>query len=214
MRVLLLHGPGEVGSRKKLAALKDTFNGEIRTCGSQITQIELNDLLSQQSLFSEKRLVILENPPESLKIEKEGDADLIIWISKDIDERRSLFKSLKEIKAEVTNFPEAREVSVFPFLDSLAEGKKEAFLELKKLNNGGFDTQYYITMIFYMLRSLVVTPKNAPPFVKNKLQKQRSRFTQDKLKEFYKYILEIDFKIKSGLIENDQAQFLLVNKFR
>lgn len=215
MKVLLLHGPGEVGSRKKLVSIKESWSGETLTLGSQTTQVEVNDQLSQQNLFANNRLIILENPSEALKLVKNRveEVTLVIWLDHDIDQRKSLFKSLKEVSAEIINFPEAREVSVFPFLDNLADGKKEAFLELKKLKMGGFDSQYFITMIFYMLRSLVATPKNAPQFVRSKLQRQRTRFSQEELTNLYKDILEIDFKLKSGLLENDQAQFLLVNKF-
>ena len=114
---------------------------------------------------------------------------------------------------QILFFPEGKEVSVFPLLDHLANGDKKAFLEIKKLKNGGFDIFYIITMVFYLLRNLVSTPKTAPQFVKDKLVRQRKNFSLERLTNLYKEILEIDFKIKSGLLEKDQAEFLLVNKF-
>ncbi len=217
MKVVVLHGPGKTGSRNKLLEIKQKYTDEnVVVLPGGVTEMELKSALNTDSLFSEERLVIIENPSESFKLEGLSGAEgvtLVIWLDKDLDARKSLFKSLKEFGAQLLNFPEAKEMSVFPFLDNLADGKKEAFLELKKLNEAGYDSQYYITMIFYMLRSLVATPKNAPSFVKQKLSRQRGRFSESDLTELYKFVLETDFKIKSGLIENDQAQFLLVNRF-
>ncbi|MBI2338144.1 hypothetical protein HYU95_03075 [Candidatus Daviesbacteria bacterium] len=68
-------------------------------------------------------------------------------------------------------------------------------------------------MSFYLLRNLAVTSKKAPQFVKDKLQRQRKNFSLEKVISLYKEVLEIDFKIKSGLLEKPQAEFLLVNKF-
>ena len=110
-------------------------------------------------------------------------------------------------------FPDAKAISVFPFLDYLAAKDKRAFLEIEKLKTAGFDIHYLLTMAFYLLRSLAVTPKNAPDFVRKKLARQRTRFSMEDVKNLYKDLLEIDFKIKSGLLEQSQAEFLLVNKF-
>ena len=60
---------------------------------------------------------------------------------------------------------------------------------------------------------MVATPKRAPDFVRTKLQRQRKNFTEAKITQLYKDLLEIDFKIKSGLMEIPQAEFLLINRF-
>ena len=91
--------------------------------------------------------------------------------------------------------------------------KPQAFIELNKTRPDGSDTQYLLTMIFYLLRSLAVPPKNAPPFVKQKIAKQRSNFTDEELVDLYKYVLENDYKIKMGLIEPTQAEFNIISKF-
>ena len=87
---------------------------------------------------------------------------------------------------------------------------KKAFLEIEKLN---FDIQYIITMIYYQLRNLAVTPKNIPTFVKQKLERQRKNINGSVIASYYKDIIEIDYKIKSGLLESGQAKFLLINRF-
>lgn len=177
--------------------------------GSEISEILTN--LQSVAMFEGERLIIWENSPEEVLKDLPHTPypiphTLVLWFDHEV-------KQLPEKDFEILFFPEAKEVSVFPFLDMLAAGRKEAYLELKKLKDGGYDIQYIITMIFYLLRSLAVTPKNAPPFVKNKLSKQRERFKEGELIGLYRFILETDFKIKSGLLEPTQAEFLLVNKF-
>jgi len=164
--------------------------------------------LATPLLFSKPQLVILENPPEDFVLDSSLITDhssLILWFDHEVNQ--------KNLKGEVLFFPEAKEVSVFPFLDYLAAGDKKAFLEVDKLKKAGYDVQYFITMVFYLLRNLVTTPKGAKPFVREKLKRQRKNFNLEGITKLYQDILEIDFKIKSGLLEKSQAEFLLVNKF-
>ena len=95
----------------------------------------------------------------------------------------------------------------------MAADNTKAFLEIKKLKMAGFDIYYIMTMVFYLLRNLVASPKNAPDFVKQKLMRQRKNFNLERLIFLYKEVLQIDFKLKSGLIEVEQAEFSLVNLF-
>lgn len=217
MKLQLLHGPALTSSRAKLVSIKQKYdpnNVVVFEEGSYIETI-LGNLMTP-SLLSEDQLFILENPPEDFlstyHLPPITD-QLILWFDHEVSEKKPIMEWVKNQKGEVLFFPEAKEVSVFPFLDSLAEGNKRAFIELDKLKKANFDIQYFITMIFYLLRSLAITPKNAPSFVKQKLERQRKRFNLEDIKNLYKEVIEIDFKIKSGLLEKDQAEFLLVNKF-
>ena len=172
---------------------------------SDLQQILTN--LQSQSLFDTERLVILENPPDSFQLSTVNcQLSTVLWFDHEVDIK-------KWPGFEALFFPESREVSIFPFLDMLATGDKRAYLEMDKLKKAGFDMQYFITMTFYLLRNLVATPKKAPDFVKKKLQKQRQRFNLKKIETLYKDILWLDFKIKSGFLEKDQAEFLLIDKF-
>ena len=208
MKPLLLHGPALSSSRKKLTEIKNKFDPTqiiVFEKGSDVSEILTN--LSSVSIFDGERLIIWENPPEDvLKDLPSTSHSLVLWFDTEV-------KKLPEKELEILFFPEGKEVSIFPFLDLLAYGKKEAFMELKKLNSAGFDIQYIITMIFYLLRNLVVDPSSAKDFVKNKNARMRVNFPKERIVDLYKFVLEIDFKIKSGRLENDQAQFLLVNKF-
>lgn len=208
-KLLLLHGPAIEASRRKLQELRKKFNADnIIVFDEKTDQQQILTNLQSQSLFDNERLVIIENSAESLKLPTDINklTTLILWFDHKVDKKE--WPGFEE-----SFFPEGREVSVFPFLDLLAAKDYKAFLEIEKLKAGGFDIHYFLTMVFYLLRNLVVTPKTAPSFVKQKLEKQRSRFGKEKLIDLYKDILEIDFKLKSGLMEKPQAEFLLVQKF-
>lgn len=216
MKPLLLHGPAKTASRKVLIEFKQKFdqnNVVVFEEGSNLQRVL--DTLSVSSLFPDQQLIILENPLEDFTnyTLHPTSHTLILWFDHEVNSKKPILESVKKVKGEIIFFPEAKEMSVFPFLDYLAAKDKKAFLELSKLKIAGFDIQYFLTMVFYLLRNLVATPKNAPEFVRNKLQRQRKNFPLDKVTKLYKEILEIDFKIKSGLLEKEQAEFLLVNKF-
>lgn len=216
MKLHLLHGSAINISRSKLLQLKGQFSQDnvmVFEKGQDLETILTN--LTSQSLFDGERLIIAENPPEDftdyslLPI----PYTLIFWFDHQVSEKKPILDWVRKSKGQILFFPEQREVSVFPFLDYLAKRDKKAFLEIEKLKKGGFDIHYLITMVFYLLRNLTAAPKNAPLFVKQKLERQRKNFSNEKITDLYKDILEIDFKIKSGLLENSQAEFLLVNLF-
>lgn len=225
MKLVLLHGPALNSSRIKLNNIKQNFSQDSITEFSEGSSIQ--DILgSLQTLpmFSEDRLIVVENPPDDLSLDSSlltpiesgltlDSIQLIIWFDHELSSKKEILKSIKNLKGEILFFPKGKEVLVFPFLDLLASKDKKAFLELAKLKKAGFDNQYLITMVFYMLRSLVAPNKNAPDFIRRKVAKQRQNFSDTDIKNLYKSIIEIDYKIKNGLIESNQAEFLLVKNF-
>lgn len=213
LKLLVLHGPAIESSRKKLIEIRQKFDPDnvlvFDPSAHSTSSGQVLDSLLTVPMFGGEQLVILENPPEDtselLTINREL-LTLILWFDHEVDPE-------KYAGAQVFFFPEAKEVSVFPFLDLLGQRDKKAFLELDKLRNAGYENQYFITMIFYLLRNLVATPKTAKDFVKNKNSRMRANFSPEELMQLYKFILEIDFKIKKGLLEPDQADFSLTQKF-
>ena len=211
VKPLLLHGSAKIASRKKLIDLKQQFDPNsvsVYEEGSNTKDI-LGEIMTMP-LFEQDRLIILENPPEDLTFDKLVTS-LIVWYEKEISDKKPIHEYFKK-NGQVLYFPEAKERSIFPFLDMLVMGDSKAYLELEQLKLNGFEIQYFITMIFYQLRNLAATPGKAPQFVKEKLARQRQRLPLEKVRNLYKEILEIDFKIKSGLLEPAQAEFLLVQK--
>ncbi len=209
MRQLLLHGPAIEASRRKLQEVKFKFHTDnviVFEKGEDSKRILAT--LQSVPMFDGERLVIVENPSDDLQSLtcNASSLMLILWFDHTVD--------VKEWPGfENLFFPEKREVSVFPFLDYLVAKDIKAFVEMEKLKSNGFDIHYFLTMTFYLLRNLAATPKNAPDFVKQKLIKQRVGFSMERITDLYKEMLEIDFKIKMGLLEKTQAEFLLISKF-
>ncbi len=210
MTLQLLHGPAINASRRKLQELKKKFSQDNIVVFEEGTDLQvIKGSLVTSPLFPDQQLIILENPSEELSNYTLYSISytLILWFDHEVDTK-------KWPGFEPLFFPEAREISVFPFLDYLAAKDQNAFLEMEKIKQAGFDIHYCLTMAFYLLRNLVATPKNAPDFVRKKLARQRARFSTEGIENLYKDLLEIDFKLKSGLLEKPQAEFLLVNKFK
>lgn len=215
MKLLLLHGPAISSSRKKLLDLKEKFDpSSIIVFDPTTPSGQVLASLQTMSMFGEERLVVIENPPDDLLLDFPLPTShfplLALWFDHEIDPKKYLV-SRSGPKAEVMFFPEGKEVSVFPFLDLLANKNPKAFLEMDKLKKA-YGSQYVITMVFYMLRSLVY-PAKSSEWVKKKAARQRANFTDEDIKNLYKFILEVDFKVKKGLMEPDHAEFLLVNRF-
>lgn len=217
MKLQLLHGPGIINSRAKLLSLKKDFDvQEVAVFEKDFDVDQALGSLATLPLFSKRRLIVLENPPEDISLDLSlitYHSPLIFWFDHEISPKSLLFELVKKYQGQILFFEEARETSVFPFLDCLASKDKKAFIELQELKRCGFDIFYILTMTFYFLRNLVSTPKHAHEFVKKKLTKQRANFTLDKIKSLYQGNLEIEFKLKSGFLDQSQAEFLLINSF-
>lgn len=215
MKPLLLHGPAKIASRKKLVDLKQKFDpNNVVVFEEGIDLQVMLGTLSTPSLLAQEQLIILENPSEDFTNYPLPTThyQLILWFDHQVNHKKPIMEYFKK-HGPILFFPEQKEVPVFPFLDSLALGDKKAYLKLQKLKDEGYDVFYFITMTYYLLRSLVVSPKNTPKFVLEKLQRQRRNFSIAKIIKLYQSILEIEFRIKSGLLERDHAEFLLINLF-
>lgn len=220
MKVVLLHGPALINSRDQLLQFKAGFPEEnIITFAKGANSEDILGTISTPSILGGNQLIILENPPEDLSLDSSlltTYYSLVIWFDHEVNNKKPILETVRKNSGEILFFPEEKESSIFPFLDLLANRDKKAFTELDKLQKTHekfSDLQYLITMIFYLLRTLLVTPESAAPFIRQKLDKQRKNFSKEELINLYKFVLETDFKIKSGLIDVKQAEFMLVNRF-
>lgn len=200
--LIFLHGPAISASRAHLLRLKASFNPDnilVLDKGS------INDLflaVANNSLFTEDRLVVVEIPGEDLVLDEivipEG-VSLVLWSDHEVAQTKPLMKSLRALKGQVVSYSEEKETSIFPFLDLLASRSNKAYSQLKKIKQAGFDLQYILVMVLYLLRK--------------ELKLTQPHFTKDEITKYYKQVLEIDFKFKSGLLTSDQAEFELIRIF-
>lgn len=211
MKLILVYGSMQEAVLKKTAQIKKEFD--------QLSIIEISAAdpfnLSSPSLFSEKRLVILENPDikivEKVIENQDQDLTLLIKFSKNLEKSSLILKKVLEAKGEVFSFEEASQTSIFPFLDMLGNQNKKAFVEFEK-NYSEYGGQYLLTMLAYFLRRMVAKPKSNSDFMSQKIETQKRNFPLEKIKDLYKEIIETDFKIKQGLIEEKFGVTLLIQK--
>lgn len=212
MKLILIHGNFQDAAIKKLSEIKKNFDPLAITEVSSSTG-GLN--FATPSLFSEKRLVILENPDinavEQVINQEDNQLTVIIKFSKTLEKSSAVYKKVLEERGEVMIFDETVQTSIFPLLDLLGNKNKRTFLEFEK-NYTQMGGQYILTMLAYFLRRMVARPKSASDFMRQKIQTQKKNFNSERIEELYREIIETDFKIKQGFAEEKLAVTLLVQK--
>ena len=206
--ISILHGENLVESRKVLVSAMEKARQEgmevISLVGNKTNLAQARNTLQSDSLLGKNRLLIIENLFSSQKTNEKQkiidflgkekfDNDLIIWEEKEI-------KSLALLpKAEVKIFKIKQ--SLFQFLESLKPGNSRQMLEFL----GQVKNQEEPEMIFYMLirqiRYLILAKDRLltlPDWQRRKFEIQAGYFSQDKLKQIYQQLLEIDYAQKTS----------------
>lgn len=215
MKLIIIHGNGLSAISQKISLVKKNFDklSVIELSGKSAQFEKTLAELSTPSLFANERLVILEDIDEKLNFEKlptDDSLTIILRFSKALPKTSAVFKTTAQAKPEIILFSEEQETNIFPFLDKLSDKNTLAMREVDQLLDE-FGGQYLLTMIFYMLRRLVVSPQKLPSFVAQKIAKQKRNFPNEKINELYKKTIETDFKIKKGLVDERMGLTLLVN---
>lgn len=216
MSIILIHGNAVIAKLNKISAFKkdfdplsiSEFNGKLLTLSQVLPEI------STSGLFAQNWLVILEDFEADMDLDLIPDEEsltVILKFNKLLAANSKILKQANQKKVTIFNLTEKEETSIFPFLDSLSEKRKTVLKDLDPLL-GALGGQYLLTMIFYMLRRLITTPKNLPPFVIKKIESQKRNFSKEKIIDLYKEGLETDLKIKSGLIDEKMGVTLWVHK--
>jgi len=168
------------------------------------------------------------------KIEPEAIRKLIAYIGSDLWQMSSeigklaSYKKGEEIKEEdIDLLVRANlDTNIFKTLDALAQrDKKSALRFLHEHLNQGENEIYLFTMLTYQVRTLLklkdLMEKGTPyyslaqksglhPFVVKKSSQQLRNFSLEGLKKIYQRLLDIDFKVKVGLIDGPTSLDLLV----
>lgn len=215
MEIILIHGNDPVSIENRTASFKKNFDNlsiiEINAKG--LSSKELIDKLSTPQMFFQKSLFILENVDQNFELEslpKSSDITLIFKFLSLIPQKSPILKSATRLKTQIILLTKKEEVNIFQFLDSLAQKDSKALFLLPKLETLGY--QYLLTMIFYLLRRLIISPKNVPDFVKKKTQSQQKNFSLLKINNLYAFTLQTDFRIKSGLLDEKTGLLLILDK--
>lgn len=211
MKLILLHGSQQVAVANKLTEIKKKFDS------LSVTEIpdSFNPQVSTGSLFSQNRLVILENPDlksvEKALNESDPNLTIVLKFSKSLEKSSPIFKKLSDAKVEIFVFNDIEQNTIFPFLDMLGSKNKSSLKEFEK-NYNEFAAQYLLTMLAYFLRRMIQKPKSTSSFMLQKLESQKKNFPKDDIRLLYKEIIETDFKIKQGQIDEKLGMTILINK--
>ncbi len=212
MKLILVHGNFQDALLKKVAQIKREFDSLAIT---EISDVDPGFNLSSPNLFSEKRLIILENPDikivEKVIEEKDPDLTILIKFSKSLEKSSAILKEVAQVGGEVLTFDESTQNNIFPFLDLLGSKSKNTFKEFEK-NYSEFGGQYLITMLAYFLRRMIQKPKSSSDFMRQKIEYQKRNFPIKKIELLYKEIIETDFKIKQGFVEEKLGVTMLIQK--
>jgi DNA polymerase III delta subunit len=210
MKIILIHGNLPEAVFSKVSSIKTGYDP------LSITEVEAGgDLdLSSVSLFSEKRLIIFDSPDIKLIEKLEGDNSpeltVLLRYAKPLEKSSPVIKKAGEMKAEIFNFEERNQSTVFPFLDFLGNLNAKAYGEMEKnyKESGG---QYLITMLTYFLRRMILN-RTTSDYMRSKIEQQKRNFSKETITRLYKDLIETDFKIKRGLIDDKTGVLLMVEK--
>ncbi len=226
MKIILIHGSLQELVSKKVSEIKNNFDllGISESDGSNIS-------LSSPSLFSEKRLLILNDPDmavvenvleKNVLADKDPELTIILRFSKTLEKSSPILKKLTEVKTETFAFIDPHRENIFPLLDMIGNKQSlrsddlknnSAFRELEQ-NYDEFSGQYVLVMMGYFLRRMIAKPKSGgSAFMAQKIEAQKRNFNREKIEQSYKDLIETDFKIKQGLLDEKMGVSMLLQKF-
>lgn len=211
--VTILHGDDIISSRKKLSELKSRLSGYdiFQFDGQKTTITDIIQVFESQSLFGDKKLIILEQFLET------KDKSLIASVLNHLKKDRRwevIFWEPKEIKKELLPlFPKEativfskQEQLMFQFLDSIRPGNTRSTLLLlhQLIKREPEDRVFYMLVRqFRLLLGLSLGAKisevtRLAPWQRQKLLSQARFFSQERLKKLYGELFAIEKKIKTG----------------
>lgn len=208
--MILIHGEDAAKSRDFLNSLRKDYenkNFQITTIpGDKVDTLIVEDLGSSQSLFNEKRLIIVE---DFFSNKKNKDRKWSAGIETIFYESGKLSSLPKNIELEVRTFD--FEPVVFKFLDSIYPGNQQVFVPLYYKYLMSTPAELAFTMIVRQFRFMILSLEkgsdnpsdfyNLASWQLNKLKSQASKFGQEKLVLIYRNLSQIDEETKTGKSE-------------
>lgn len=219
--IYIIGGEDTISSRKKLTELLEGKSNVIRLDGKKASVAEFDEILSSGSLFSDSKVVILENfsklKPE-VKVwnllenfEKDKNTDVILW--DDTEASAKIRGALKSAKIFTFVFPKF----YYAFLDSFEPHSKKT-LELLQDVLKTFEPEQILYGLVRRVRQLLIVRssdyskfsefKRMQSWQLSKLKKQASLWTEDQLKRVFLELAELDEKMKTSNLSMPLASHL------
>lgn len=186
--IFIFHGDDQYQSLQAFQLKTEDYKNfeQLRFDNKTIDFEKLNQFVNSQSLFGSNKVLILDNPYSLVKanldklqkiIQNNKDVDIIIW------QERSLKPTENSIfgKATVTKFP--LDKKLFACLNALKPGNIHSFCSLYQQTI----LQEPFELFFFWLKNNI--HKNLTTY---------SKFPEDKLKNTYLQLIEMEYQYKTG----------------
>lgn len=219
--IVIIHGENSASSRLKLRELASQENTELIILdGKKLTLPDLVLAGESGSLFDSKKIIVLENffqrkigSEKTVITQYLFKSDLpfsvIFWENREI-EKIKIAKFPKNIRYYKFDLPG----NLFKFLDSLGTTPNKqnlsAFHDLLKSN----DPELIFTMLVRQVRFLIMVKEEnlntlgIPDWQYYKFRSQSRFFTMEELIALYRLLLQMDYKLKSGITPFKKDQLL------
>lgn len=200
---VLIHGENINLSQNKLIELKSNFQGVVQAFpAKELTPVLLRENLASQTLFSEKKLLVIENPTENKNLfddlQLSSDVDLILYQDDKLTQAQvlSLQKKLLGLKVEEFKIDPV----VFKFLESLSPKNQKVMIPLWKEYIKSEQPEIALVMLARQIRLLLGDDdfEKLAPWQKQRITDQRKKFTEEELISFHSKLLDADYKTKTG----------------
>jgi len=229
----IIHGDDIEQSRKFFLELKLKLKNFVSFDGGKTTITDLVQNIEGSGLFEDTKTIVIEELLTKLKTTSKESKEIFDFIIKNAKSCTFILWESKEIlKRDLSSFKDAvvrlfkLPKNIFLFLDNLKPGNSKSLLNLfHQALDSGIKEELILFMVqrqFRLLLSLCHAEASASqidevirlaPWQKSKLDKQAEGFSEEKLKEIYKKLYNIEIGQKTGasslsLIQN--IDFLLL----
>lgn len=215
--ITIIHGDDTVASRKFFLELRQKIDNPFSFEGERLSLSDLIQIFEGAALFAQHKEIFIENFFSKRKSVKEVDeivnlvqenlkvAQVYFWEGKELSKTQLPFFKNSIIKT--FKHPQA----LFLFLDAIKPNNGRSLITLfhKALENSEKEIIFYMLVRQFRLLLALSDPstggqidevKRLAPWQKSKMQKQAKLFSQERLKELYKKLYEIDLAQKTGAL--------------
>ncbi len=210
--LILIHGDDIVACRKALFELKDKYSDSelISFLGSEISITDIISATDSPSLFSQGKVLILENllgqsKPKVkeeilLYLNKSADIPVILYEEKEVD-KTNLIKYFSKAKIIACKLPQ----QLFKFLDSIKSSSPSQVLNTFRNIIKERQDEFVLSMLIRQWRNLIVAKDlgekgfpGVPTWQTGKFIRQADFFSLKQLVSSYRQLLAADLKVKTG----------------
>ena len=201
--IYLIHGEDIVSSKNFLLNLKKNYSGFDQVSLKNVKNIA-EVLPSGKGLFSDKKLVVIENFPlrKDVQLPKKLDYDAVLWFAETIPVPTWVDK--------VWYFKQNQTLSSFKLADAVAYGQeKQALAILTDLLKDPKEKEMVVGSLVRQLRMLALCLSgqseevSKSQFLQGKIREQAKNWNFRKLRTALIYLLKTDLWLKQGKLSGE-----------